>query len=300
MTGYADLLPAIKADPEADQPRLEVADWLDDHATQVPCPKCDPPPGVVRLEKARPGFVRPFRLSDSWRIVEGEWQSCSRCDGRCWVSPEAEQAEFIRLQVDLARRDQRDRLIWCSCGQAWQGPVQLSSYPVPLAACRNRRCHGYGPPWPDVQAAVEKLAAAAARAGRLLRSDLPAPGGGLCSAWERWLGADWAAMPHGAEWFERGFVATVRGGLATLRGVLPAVLAHQPTLSVGVLNASPLQGLSGHWFWEQPHPRHDGPQVIPAGLYRVLVRLHGAGHFDSLDKAAKALSDALIAEAGGN
>ena len=94
MTDLDALLAAVIDCPEDDTPRLVLADWLDDHGGTVPCPACalDKPPGI-------PGGLAYVRMGPDSR-----WASCTRCSGSGVVSDGMrERAEFIRVQVELAR-----------------------------------------------------------------------------------------------------------------------------------------------------------------------------------------------------
>ena len=88
---------AIRANPEDDDPRLQCADWLDEHAGTVPCDWCrgtgeDRPPEPVKTPDGRT-FV-----------YTGPLGPCPKCKGSRYQSDGvAERAEFVRLQVELAR-----------------------------------------------------------------------------------------------------------------------------------------------------------------------------------------------------
>lgn len=96
MTDRAALLAAVCDRPDDDTPRLAYADWLDDHAGAVACPA-----GCNR------GAVYTNALDSAtgtaWVGYPGGAE-CRTCAGRGWVSDGlAERAEFIRVQVELAR-----------------------------------------------------------------------------------------------------------------------------------------------------------------------------------------------------
>jgi hypothetical protein len=105
-----EFLAAIARDPDSDMPRLAYADFLQETAGTVPCPRCsehrDDPASPPRAE---PGY-HPERDPASGRH-EGGWTNCKTCNGggpRC-ISPgtvpddRADRAEFIRVQCELAR-----------------------------------------------------------------------------------------------------------------------------------------------------------------------------------------------------
>ena len=86
-TDEAALLAAIRLHPAEDTPRLMYADWLDENAAQVPCPKCA-------------GRGDDDGRNDAYGMV-GECVGCRGAgrvpDGR------RERAEFIRVQCEIAR-----------------------------------------------------------------------------------------------------------------------------------------------------------------------------------------------------
>jgi len=86
------LLRAVAADPAADDPRLQYADWVQDQP-DAPCPACK---GAGRLDADhRPGTIE-----------------CALCRGRgCRPGENAARAEFIRVQIEMARTEE--------CPHAW-------------------------------------------------------------------------------------------------------------------------------------------------------------------------------------
>lgn len=68
---------AISANPADDTVRLAYADWLDEHAAAVPCP-----------------FIGPKAHHS---------RQCSQCSGSGVVYPDHDRAEFIKVQVEIAR-----------------------------------------------------------------------------------------------------------------------------------------------------------------------------------------------------
>ena len=100
MTDLDAILRAVLADPHDDTPRLVYADELNDLAGVVACPRCggsgkhdlNPYELAVRYGTHRAGLIL-----DAAR--------CVACDGSGSVSNGlAERAEFVRAQVELARR----------------------------------------------------------------------------------------------------------------------------------------------------------------------------------------------------
>lgn len=88
MTDGEALLSAIIAHSEADDPRLQYADWLQENAGTVVCPRCNGE-GAVGLPRRTGTYV----------IRSG----CGACGATGGVSDgRAERAEFIRVQCELA------------------------------------------------------------------------------------------------------------------------------------------------------------------------------------------------------
>jgi uncharacterized protein (TIGR02996 family) len=84
---------SIIAHRDDDLPRLAFADWLDEHAGQVECPRCH---GGRKLAGVnREAYTRfPLQPKDL----------CMVCHGESWVpNGYAERAAFIRVQCELAR-----------------------------------------------------------------------------------------------------------------------------------------------------------------------------------------------------
>lgn len=77
---------AICARPDDDLPRLVYADWLDENAGVVPCPSC------VAILQPTSGGLWPCRVCGA-----KEWSEHGTVPG-----PDAERAEFIRLQCEVA------------------------------------------------------------------------------------------------------------------------------------------------------------------------------------------------------
>jgi len=89
------LLRAATAHPEEDTPRLLLADWLDGQDTRrVPCPECD---------GGRKSVFKGSHVGSGYRLNKSG--RCVRCDGCHAVidTTNAEQAELIRVQVELSR-----------------------------------------------------------------------------------------------------------------------------------------------------------------------------------------------------
>ena len=121
MNTADSLLAAIAADPWDDTARLVYADWLEEHAGTVACPKCEGTgkatflrqykqcPWCRGMRHTRRGTVcRPCR--GAGRKIDPSYASrCPDCDGRATVlDRQRERANFIRVQVGLASLDPRD------------------------------------------------------------------------------------------------------------------------------------------------------------------------------------------------
>jgi uncharacterized protein (TIGR02996 family) len=100
MSDREALLAAVLDRPGDDTPRLVYADWLDDHAsgpTTATCGECRGAGGRVNPTGGYVEFSGPYP----------KWERCFRCKGEKVVvapDPMAARAEFIRVQVELARR----------------------------------------------------------------------------------------------------------------------------------------------------------------------------------------------------
>lgn len=92
MTAQDAFIRKIVEEPFEDSHRLVYADWLDEHAGTVPCRICH-----------GPGFNRGGL---------GGPIGCTRCRGELVVSDGTrERAEFIRVQVELAKLPPKPRLV---------------------------------------------------------------------------------------------------------------------------------------------------------------------------------------------
>lgn len=134
MDTAAALLRAVLDAPDDDGPRGVYADYLDGLAGSIDCPAC----------KGTGWFVSRYRTAemdaDEHCTSEGR---CSRCAGS-GAAPDgnAERAEFIRVQCDLARlpslrRQQaspdmrvavlrfRERVLWGDYSREWFGDTAL-------------------------------------------------------------------------------------------------------------------------------------------------------------------------------
>lgn len=100
------MLRAICANRDDDTPRLVFADWLDEQAGEMPCPRCSGYAADPENPFGGPGY-RPERDPASGRH-EGGWGNCKTCNagggtpGRV-SNGFGERAEFIRVQVELAK-----------------------------------------------------------------------------------------------------------------------------------------------------------------------------------------------------
>lgn len=110
MSDSDALLAAILANPDDDAPRLVYADWLDENAVDVACGKCNgigyalpPIRGIPVKERIGPDG-RIERYMEPQPPLIAMHPKCENCNGTGHVSNGlAERAEFIRVQVELAR-----------------------------------------------------------------------------------------------------------------------------------------------------------------------------------------------------
>lgn len=171
MTDEPALLAAILADPADDTVRLAYADWLDEHARALAEAARLP---VTFAEAARLGRS----VAQHCRLVDEEMRSCERG----WM----ERAEFVRVQVELARLP--------NCGHEFPSD-QCSE------CSRN-------PPSPEMRI---RAAALRARERELLRGgSLP---GEIGRNWQAWFGDSlpdlWESFHQSHYHIERGFVSHV-------------------------------------------------------------------------------------------
>lgn len=113
-TGEA-LLAAIPADPADDTRRLAYADWLEEReARWVDCPRCGGEP--------RRYFDKP-PLSTNWARGWRNRYTCAACDGTGTVrdDSDARRAEFIRVQVELARHPEQVEWLRQMPIEHWRG-----------------------------------------------------------------------------------------------------------------------------------------------------------------------------------
>jgi uncharacterized protein (TIGR02996 family) len=89
------LLRAILDQPKEETPRLVYADWLEENAETVVCPKCHGRPKSVRRWKQK------IPTHTAWK---DKWKKCEACNSTGRISDgQPERAEFIRVQVTIAR-----------------------------------------------------------------------------------------------------------------------------------------------------------------------------------------------------
>src|SRR5262245_32906100 len=110
MTTHDALLAAVLAHPADDTARLVYADWLEENAGTVECTACGGTCSVMGTGKRNP-------------VASKNQYSCPCRSGRV-SDGRAERAEFIRVQVELARTK--------GCDECWDsgqvGPCGLTDY----------------------------------------------------------------------------------------------------------------------------------------------------------------------------
>lgn len=93
---YLSLLRSVLESPDDDAPRLVMADWLEDRQGTVRCPD-----DCQQLRNAK--YDQQYYLY-SYAGPSSGWELCTTCHGTGEVSNgNAERAEFIRVQCELAR-----------------------------------------------------------------------------------------------------------------------------------------------------------------------------------------------------
>lgn len=116
MTDQEAFIRKIVERPEDNMPRLAFSDWLEDNAGEVECPTCQ-------------GFGEFVRTG----------QGCHACDGTGRVpNGNAERAEFIRLQCELARRPRQVEWLAQMPVEQWAGGGEEGDLLRRLDALRRR------------------------------------------------------------------------------------------------------------------------------------------------------------------
>jgi uncharacterized protein (TIGR02996 family) len=96
MTDRDAFIAGIVANPHDTRRRLVFADWLDDHESSERCHSCP----------ERPGWVK----RDGCTLYPSSWAMCLICNGAgCVSNGTAAWAEFIRLQIEVSRREAVER-----------------------------------------------------------------------------------------------------------------------------------------------------------------------------------------------
>jgi uncharacterized protein (TIGR02996 family) len=248
------LLAAICADPADDTPRLAYADFLEEQARENPtnpCPRCH-----LGWKK---GFGTVFA------------EVCDACEGSGTVPDTslADRAEFIRVQVELARLPP-------------ETPARAGSE-MPLAAAVYAELRAALDPHHDRRDELRR------RERELLRhlDDWYPP---VCKTFGRY---DW----------ERGFISAVTCTCADFLAHAAAVFACHPVERVTLANKEPAASLQHRGWFRWYTDSDEDESVIPQGVYRKLIGvypedLHGKSsqpYWKSRELALEALSDACVA-----
>jgi len=298
MTDLDAILRAVVADPHDDTPRLVYAEICDDLAGVVACPAC----GGKRRRLVRHHAVGPFGYEKIGK--------CPTCSGSGSVSNGlAERAEFVRVQVELARMTP---------------PLGIDrTAPVGLFGERERRFHKWGKDskWGRRRESLEK------RAADLWLSLGPGAfhdGTGFSARICVPFGEH--RQPYGL--VRRGFVDEIRCDLRTFVGGececnstvrhinggcnrcgappegppgrvgldLAAVFARHPIARVSPPDREPTAAShpSGAWHWTWAENDADSRVGLPRKLMAALSASGIARVFDSRDAAMDALSLACV------
>lgn len=184
--------------------------------------------------------VRTTPDDDLPRLVLADWYE---------ENGEGERAEFVRVQIALARKD----FSRCSRGHEWR-KVNKSSYPEPVSVCDT--CGIDGPFWPDIQPDIDL---------RKREKKLAEYFGYL---WFPGVHRHLREAPDLAEWplgiIRRGFLEVVRGPLVSL--MVPGVLRGREVMPINVEVTD-----------REPHPNADD-QLTHCGW----IRADGEGRPDEL------------------
>jgi uncharacterized protein (TIGR02996 family) len=301
------LLAAVRANPGEDAPRLVLADWLEENAGTVACGACK---GEGKIGVGNNG--NPYMAK------------CDECNGSACVSDgRAELAEFVRVQVELAKRNPRD----CN-----QGTCRTGSRDRPCTACREREelQARERELWPAVRRVFEGDGAAKlfpvlgidGIVGNaplvLIRRGLPAVvrctfaewmGGEECPHCDR--GVQWRSMPPDSRVCEScgGDPERRKPGTGRTPGIGPRLAQRWPVVAVEVTDVSPMNFSFGSMFacgsdesslpdW-LPHEIHAKFPTGKTWHTNNVDAIRNVRIFKDESAARAALSDALIAWARG-
>ncbi len=268
------LLQSILDDPAADAPRLVYADWLEEYGGDVPCGRC---------EREVVGHL--YRLN------------CPDCHGTGRVSDgRRERAEFIRVQVELARLMPTGK---CSKCKSYGGPCDTCEFGPIDALSRRERELSRGItdvwPWPFGKAGDP----------------------GIGTTWRRGFVesvtctlADWCGGPcghcHGTGELRRAANAVTIGGMyrchvcegrRTTPGLGPQIVACQPVTGVTLTDKRPTPYREEtYWRWfiaGTVGPIVEGPDELPEPLFRA-AHADVDWEFPTEDAALAAMSEGLI------
>lgn len=311
------MLAAVVAARGDDAPRLQYADWLDEHAqnNKIPCPDCSPylnDPG--HLFDNRPGY-RPERDPASGRY-EGGWTNCKRCNdaggtpGWVYVSDgRSERAEFIRVQVELAR--------WANpktcpkCGLHYDMTVEMEGHardgglkPSAELWCAKDHHWFYGAidalRKRERELWIERLSDGYVRGYHWFTSPC-----GISTTLDPFIdgGSRGPNTPLGV--VRRGFVAEVSCTLADWMQHGPRLVRSHPLESVRLTDREPsASAFSGNGdsrcAWQSTDS--DLPSLVPYGLLKIMAEIEDDDldgqtwrTYDTPDLAHAALSAAALA-----
>lgn len=295
MTDLDAILRAVVAEPADDTPRLVYAEMCDDLAGVVACPRCGGS-GKHDLNPydlaARYGTYRAGLMLDAAR--------CAVCAGSGSVSNGlAERAEFVRVQVELARMP---RLL----------PANVLCHQVEWEHFAGRLSGSVGkvrfePPAPGASSGVGVLHYERRNPDRepLEKRERELFDRHKCEWFgdtALWLPTDepQRASPHVPGFVvRRGFVDEWRGPLSAFAGRvgldLAAVFAAHPIARVATdRGPTAASHPSGAWHWTWVENDTDSRVGLPRKLMAALSASGIARVFDSRDAAMDALSLACV------
>ncbi len=317
MTDLDAILWAVLADPADDTPRLVYAEICDDLAGVVACPACggsgcpapsirDMPP-ILEVRQPDGSVVRQAVVE--WKPIYKR-PVCPRCAGSGSVSNGlAERAEFVRAQVELARRFPaytKDGVTELGAGG---GPAFLGETSKQFNDLRRRERELWGEysrewfgdsalwlPTDELRRASPHVPGFVVRRGFAdeWRGPLSAFVGGECRGCGGRGGEDrypaddpTNRLMHGSHWYGcHDCGSTGRVGLD-----LAAVFARHPVRSVRICDREPTHDQSG-WYWMTGNNR---PDEVPYRLTKHFQRRDkGYTRFPTRDAALSALSLACV------
>lgn len=274
---YNALLRVILENPEDDNARLVMADWLEENASLVerPCSCVEYIDDSDNPWRGNVGY-RPERDQASGRH-DGGWTNCKQCNcGGPNYSPGvvresngfAERSEFIRVQIEITNDDHDshgDCRVTDTCSRCARG--------VRLRSREQKLLRSNAVDWTPFltgssQLDVKGIASVVLGAGHV---------GGLGRVEMVW---------------RRGFIESIKLNTADFLAHAASIFAQQPVTAVTLSDREPMCNDVGDWWGWSEMGNQPSPGYLPDCLYRLLV--HDWMRRDSKSNALAALSRACV------